>query len=153
MRKIDVNQIKRIHILINKLKLDDVVYRALLQGQYNVNSSKDLDFQQAQEFIMLLETKAVSAGVWKSNFNRRQKYNELGNRPGYASPAQLRMIESMWHDVSFLDGEAERKKALNRLIFKITGANCIEDLFFEDVKKIVRALKSMKQTKKALGGV
>ena len=89
-------------------------------------------------------------GIRSCSRNNRLKYEELGRRPGMATPRQLRMIEGMWAGVSRTHKEDHRQRALRKFIFRITH---VEDMRFLEnwqVQKIIRALEAMKEQKEAL---
>ena len=74
----------------------------------------------------------------------KDRFSDLGLRDGMASPAQLRMIEGMWMDVSSMPNRAAKEKALKGFLKRITG---VEELrFLEDwqVQKLIKALEHMK---------
>ena len=48
---ITTNQVKAIHILLRKYSIDDSVYRVWLEDIYNVSTSKDLNYIQADDLI------------------------------------------------------------------------------------------------------
>ena len=92
------SQIKKIHTLKNVLTLEDEVYREMLMS-YNVQSSKNLSYFDAVLFIRALEDKAVSLNLWQK---QPLKYANL-SRDDMATPAQLRMIEGLWRELSYVD--------------------------------------------------
>lgn len=71
----------------------------------------------------------------------RKKYDDLGKRPGMASPAQLRLLEVTWVNhkhVREKTPEALRKFIENR--FGVSGLRFIED---RDVGKVLKAVQSI----------
>lgn len=146
MRKIEAQQIKLIHTLKNAIKMDDEVYRDMLHGYSNqmrkIRSSKDLSYGEASHLIKKLTKLAKDAGAWK-DYRKRDKYEDLGTRPGMATPKQLRMLEAMWKDVSIVKNATARQKAFNKFIHRIVKVN--DPKWVEDwmVEKIIRALEAM----------
>lgn len=138
-------QIKKIHALKGAMKMPDDYYRKLIYSNYHPHtSSKDLTLDQANHFIENLETMAVQAGAWNP-YEGKSRFEELGARPGMATPAQLRLIEGIWKEVSNVRGEKKRKKALRAWIFKQFK---VSDLRFIDnsvARKVIHVLKIMQQ--------
>ncbi len=145
MKSITPGQIKKIHTLKSALGLDDASYRQRL-GAFGVESSKDLDFHQASLLLEDWETKAVASGVWEKRPLTRQHEN-LKGRPGMATPAQLRMIEGIWGEVSRRPDVKSRKAALRTFLEKITGISDLRFLDSEGAGKILVALKEMKKSR------
>jgi hypothetical protein len=123
--------------LRNKLQMTDEEYRCLLYGSYGVESSKQLTNEEAGQFLNKLIQDGVSAGVWKGNPTtapkapeKKQRYEDLGNRPGMASPKQLRMIESIWYSVSRATTPEDRARALRSFLSRF---DC-SDIRFIDKK-------------------
>jgi hypothetical protein len=154
------SQVKRIHTLAHLLRIPDDDYRAMIAsfGTFPVNvrpSSKKLTFQKANELIRRLSEMATAAGVHRSveapgraplSSCRPKKYDDLGKRPGMASPAQLRMLEAMWADVSFAPDPRSRHYAYEKFITRITGVSKPEWLEPLHVRKIKTAIESMKRS-------
>jgi hypothetical protein len=77
--------------------------------------------------------------------NLKTRFSDLGYRDGMATPAQLRMIEAIWIDVSRMPNYAAKQKALKGFLRRITG---VEELRFVEgwmVRKIITAIQHMKQ--------
>ena len=142
------NQIKMIHTLKNKLNLDEDIYRSML-STYNVESSKKLDFEDAKDLITKLQKMALEVGIWKKNKRRPSKYKELKGRSEMATPAQLRMIEGMWADVSYQETPEEREKALRKFLYRIVKVSDLSFLKSTQVSKVINALKAMKWQKRS----
>ncbi|HNW35280.1 MAG TPA: DUF1018 domain-containing protein [Candidatus Ozemobacteraceae bacterium] len=146
-------QIKTIHVLINALRIEDDVYRGLLEG-YGVASSKDLSFDKAAALISRLATDAQSAGVWTPKQGPK-RYEHLDARSEeWASPAQLRLIEGLWNDVSYMSTQGERRLALRRFVEKRFGFSALEFIPAKSVRKIVQTFEAMKaeNDRKKTGG-
>ncbi|MDQ7799534.1 MAG: regulatory protein GemA [Candidatus Edwardsbacteria bacterium] len=138
--------VKKIHTIKGAMKLTEGDYRAMLGG-YGVDTCKDLQYSQAVDMLDKLETQAVSMGVWEKR-SGKGKYEGLGNRPGKAAPSQLRMIEAMWAEVSRQDTAQARAEALGKFVKRITGIDHITWLGPADVRKVARALQTMKTQKR-----
>ena len=131
-----------IGFLRRALNLADDTYYAILEINYSAGSSKDLTYAEAEELIGQLRINAVKSGALKAS-----RFFGLDRDKKMASPKQLRMIEAMWKDVSFKETEEDRKTALNRFIYRITGKQRLRFLTAVDIRKIVNALNKMKEGK------
>ena len=135
-------QVKTIHVLVKALQIEEDVYRAMLE-ELGVASSKDLSFSQAAALIGRLAANAKSAGVWTPR-QAPKRYEHLDIRSEeWASPAQLRLIEGLWNDVSYVPAE-ERRKALRRFIEERFGFSALEFIPAKGVRRIVQTLEAMK---------
>lgn len=140
-------QRQQIGILRNTLGFDEDTYRDMLAA-YGVTSSKDLPISDASELIDALKKNAIRQGLLKPTKQytfQKYKYDNLGRRPGMASPKQLRMIEGMWFKISRQKTEEAREKALQVYIKKITNKDHMQFLTALDVRKLVRALQNTKK--------
>lgn len=140
--KIVKPQIQKIHIAKKELNLTDSEYKDLLSN-FDVSSSKDLDYKQAEELLTIFE----KLGWTKKQSNKKslkEKYEDLNPRGfGFASPGQLRKIEALYRD---LNG-SESNEGLNKLIKRIVKIDHISWLKKKDVPKILKCLENMKQSK------
>lgn len=140
---INAYQIKIIHTLKNNLELSNDEYQSILSG-YNVTTSKDLDYITAQSLISKLEAAGVAKGVWNKRKPKIMKrFENLKERTGMATPAQLRMLESMWCTVSVQKTLKEKQDAFNKFLNNRFGIARIEWLESNMVAKVKRTLKSM----------
>jgi phage gp16-like protein len=152
---INGRQIKTIHAITNKLGMHDDEYRTLLYGMFEVLSSKDLSWAEAEDLISDLNRKSGSRNEDRgtrtdkssdtkhrsSNLNRR--YADLDGRPGMATAAQCRMIAGMWADVSRMEDAESREKALRGFLYRIVGVDHFRFLKRWQVEKVVRAMEAM----------
>lgn len=147
IKPIMLAQIKRIHTIIHVLQIDDDTYRAALSERFNVASCKDLSINQAQAFIKELEN--ISIAVERDNHypaeKQPERFSELDNRPGMASPQQLRKIEAMWQDVSVVSEQNARGRALRQFVQRVAGVADMRFLDSEGAGKIINALNAMKR--------
>lgn len=138
---------RKLHTLKGKLGMSEDDYRAML-AEYGVDTSKDLAYVEYRELVGRLENTAVAAGVWERLEYRKaepqKRFEDLGRRPGMASPAQLRKIEAMWAAVSRADTTTARRKALDHFLSNRFGVDRVEWLPFETVPKVIRALSAMR---------
>jgi hypothetical protein len=145
---IDKDSIKLIHVLKAKCALTDDEYRAMLVP-YKAESSLDLTAIQAARFIDTLKDLARSKGV--KFFNdppppRRGGGLGGGERPRwFATPAQLRKIVAMWHDVSRQTDPDARRKALDKWLYKRFGFGSLDMVSKAKVGAIIKALESMEK--------
>jgi hypothetical protein len=144
MRKaITPEQVKLVHTLTHALGLPDDDYRAILWAQFKAKSCKDLDCGQARNLLDDLEAKAVAAGVWQKQAGSRKKYNNLNYRDGMASPAQLRMVEGLWAEVSHAEEPDARNRALRSFLERIAKVSDARFLTGTGAQKVITGLKAM----------
>ncbi len=143
-------QIKAIHTIKSKIGLCDEYYRCML-SQYGVESSKDLTFEQAEGLWATLQQMAKEAGIGKRKITKGKKYDDLeadGKRdPSMATPRQLRMIEAIWSDVSYMGNARERAKALRVFIEKRFRVSDLRFVTKTNASKIIKTLEAMLQSK------
>ncbi len=125
------------------LNISEELYRELL-SQFGVETSKDLTSQQIEELTSQLRNNAQVQGLYRAKPSfLKYKYNNLAERQGMASPAQLRKIEVMWKNVSRQKNDKDRESALQTMIKKITGKDHIKFLTPIDVRKIIKTFENM----------
>lgn len=133
------------------LGLSDDLYHDIL-WTWGVDTSKDLTASQAELLLKQLKEKAIGEGKYepKARYKAQKwKYNNYIDRDEImASPAQLRMIEGLWFEVSTQTNDTDREHALNKLCQRITGKARIIFLTKPEVSKLIKALNSMKLSKK-----
>ena len=148
-RAITSRQIKKIHALKSAIKTPDHIYRIMLSEDFGVYTSKDLNFSQAERVIERLETHAINMGVWeRSKF--KDKYDELGGRPGMPTPAQLRMVEGIWAELYPESDEKAHETHLRKYLSKFFHVSDMRFLDAEMVNKVLFALKAMQSRKKEM---
>lgn len=150
-----MDQLRVIHGLRRTLGCTDDEYRGMLLDGFNVESSKLLTDDQARNFILKLRDRL---GYAPSGAHGPRKFEHLAGRPGQATPAQLRMLEAMWKDVSKVRSVKDREEAMVALLknrFGISGG--LAWLERKDVQKVVKLLRVMKadqdKQRAAEGGV
>ena len=140
-----VQQRKVIHILKNRIGMSDEDYRDILEANYGVRSSLDLTDLEAEELIRFFRTMISGKQVYSST-GYKKRYNELTGRPArYATPKQLRMIEAMWAEVSYIEDPVRRRIALDKFCRRIVGEYRLEDVKKWQVQKLVKAIENMKK--------
>lgn len=168
-KPITAAQIKRIHTIISILKVSDDNYRAVLDSRFGVTTCKALTITQAKSFLDELEE--LSRKMCNEQYQARQeadrqkaeeesrraaesrpkKFDDLDNRPGMASGAQLRKIEAMWQDISIIPEAEPRARALRRFVLRITGCMGLRFLTDEDAGKVLNALTAMERRERQNG--
>lgn len=155
-------QIRKIHALKSRLKMSEQDYRNLIMETDDgfAVSSLEMSEESGERLIAILEDAALKAGVWQKpvrigeggssspNWVKR-KYENLGERKGMASPAQLRMIAAMWAQVSRVPKDG-RQKALQHFIHRLVGVDAMEFIEQRHVRIIVEAVRAMKRQKEAV---
>lgn len=129
---ITAGQIKKIHVLKARLGLDDDVYRERLRALFGVESSTNLSLDQAATFIQGLIGHGADS----------EKRSGQRARNGYASPAQIAFIESLWAQISRARPDRQ-KKALRSFVARQAKVSDLRFLRDKDASKIICALKAM----------
>lgn len=156
-KPITLAQVKRIHVVKHLLGISDGDYRSCLETRFGVTSSKDLTLLQAKSFIGDLDQLALKLqgerhhaeyekAIHKAEEPEAQKpkrFDNLDNRPGMASGAQLRKISAMWSDISIIPDYDARGRALRRFILRTANVADMRFLTMEDAGKVIEALKAM----------
>jgi hypothetical protein len=160
-KPITAAQIKRIHTIKHILGISDENYRECLDSRFGVTSCKDLTLMQARSFLDELEKYALQVrddsdkaecevARQRAEAAKPKRFENLDNRPGMASGKQLRKIEAMWQDISFIPEAEPRARALRRFIHRITGVMDLRFLDSQMAGKVIIALGAMeKQAGKA----
>lgn len=139
--KIAGNQIAKIHIAKQQLGLTDQQYRDVLSSYINVDgnpctSSKELNYKQAEVLLGLF----TKLGFKQKHNGNTKKYDELAGRDSsFATPAQLRKINSLW----MINAREKTEDAMNRFISHKTTVNHIRFLLKKDVNKIITAISKL----------
>jgi hypothetical protein len=136
-------QIKIIHTLKSRLKLDESDYRALLSS-YGVESSKELSYLLAKELVSKLQTRAEAAQV---STPKEKRFDKMGERPGMATPAQLRKIEVCWMEVSRAPTDDAKRKALVVFLRNHFEVSALEWISSDMASKVIRTIQAMKKQK------
>jgi len=135
----DRKTLAKIHIAKKELNLSDEEYRQILYDCFGVDSSKYLTDEQANMLIAIF----VDMGFKPKKKEQKQqpkKYDELGERKGFATPAQLRKIEAMWKLVS----REKTKQSLDKFLFRKFRVMKLENLPFDKVPAVLKTLEAMK---------
>jgi hypothetical protein len=155
-KPITAAQVKRIHTILHILGVSDDNYRAALDSRFHVTSCKDLTLHQAHSFIDELEKLALQVQGDRHRAQREEselqaeegkakRFENLDNRPGMASSAQLRKVEAMWQDISIIPEPDARGRALRHFIKRIAGVADLRFLDSQAVGKVINALNAMQK--------
>lgn len=92
-------QVKLIHVMLTRQKIDDDDYRALLESLYGVDTCKNLTRKQANELLTRLGAgqKPKPAQAAKPAPPRRRDPNVVA----LATPAQHQLIRALIHEVKW----------------------------------------------------
>ena len=92
-------QVKLIHVMLTRQKIDDDDYRTLLESLYGVDTCKNLTRKQANELLTRLGAgqKPKPAQAAKPAPPRRRDPNVVA----LATPAQHRLIRALIHEVKW----------------------------------------------------
>lgn len=133
----------KIHSALNALGWADEEYYSSLWGMFEVESKTELSLAELDAYIQFLRKRMVEKGLleptevkwgWGAN-----KYESLGHRPGYANPAQLRLVEATWREVA----RDESDEAMRKFFQNHVGIDHIIWLEQDDVRDVLIALKKM----------
>lgn len=136
-------QIKKIHTLKNLLSIDNDLYIDMLMS-FGVQSSKNLTFTEANILLEILEEKAVAQNLW---VKQPKKYESLKRNDNMASSAQLRMIESLWREIAYINNDKFSKSSLRKFLknkFKI------DDIMFLTKTKATKVIQGIMAIKKSI---
>ncbi len=147
MRKISPGQIKVLHTLKSKLGIEQDVWDGIL-ADYKVTSSTQLSFENARELASNLAADAKQIGVWK-DFERKRP----AEIDGMATPGQKDMLRRIWDRVSRTVNPDDRKRALDKMVLRITGVSKLDWLPRELVSKVKKTLDTMDIQQSEKGGV
>lgn len=137
-------QIALIHMLVGALGIPDEAYRETLMHNFGVTTSKALTHSDAEELIGALEERAIEKGVWR-RYEGRSKYERLGQRPGMATPAQLRKIEALWKGASTAMDTKAREKGLRTFLHRHFKVSDLRFLPMGKVSKVIYTLERMQK--------
>jgi len=148
-KKILPVQIQKIHIAKKQLNLSDEDYRDILSNFKNAfgwpcKSSTELNEHQANVLINDIFKKKL--GWREKKFGKPLKYEEYNTRDQkFASPAQMRLIESTWmHNINVKE---KTDRALNNFIYRILKVNHISFVLKKDVNRLLKAIEKLSPLK------
>lgn len=133
-REVTPNQLKVLGMARKATDVSDRVYYEALQLYGGVNSGADLDSRGRVMMMLLLEHEGFQAPGMKD------ADPGLASRPGFASAAQVRLIETLWREWS---GGAD-DAALNAWLERYYRVSALRFLPAVSASKAITALKAMK---------
>lgn len=132
-------QLALVHVAKKQLGLDDAAYRAALERAAGVRSARDLDGPGLD---------AAMAEFTRLGFRQkpgRPDGPDYGERWGFATPAQVRLIRDLWNEYTKGEGtELSLGKWLNRTY----GCSALRFLTSADAPKAITALMEMARRRK-----
>lgn len=149
-------QLAKIHIMAKQAGLDDVTYREMLCAVTGKSSCSQMSYMEASRVIEHLarrmghkaqSTRQRAKGKEhraQSTEQRARKYEDLGSRPGMATPSELRKIEAMWAEVAY----GNPKATLRRFLFR--GWRCSDPRFLT-ARQAWEAIEAVKQIQRRRG--
>lgn len=145
---ITIAQIKKIHALVNSLRLKEEYYKAIL-FRYGAETSKELSKSEAIKFINELmamqkeqQLKSMNKGVTGVHSEGRLVYF---NRKSKATDNQIEYIAGLWLNIS----ENKDYRSLMWFIKRITKKLYIhiESITLQEASKIIVALEKWNKQK------
>lgn len=127
-------EFRRLHALAHILGMDDEAYRDMLMDRYGVRSSKELHSATRKALIRDL-TSQVSI--------KTKRFTDFKDRQDKASPAQLRAVEAMWNQVTRMEIAADKRKALDSFVHRLTGVRLLRWCSKKDIRVIIKAIQAM----------
>lgn len=121
-----------LHVAKKQLGLTDDDYRAMLSRAAGVNSAADLSDDGFQLVVFEFERLGFRSTKAKTSF---------GHRRGFASPAQVAAIRSLWREWRGEDDPGEA--ALNAWLTKFHKVSALRFVSADKVTAVLVALKSM----------
>ena len=134
-----------VHIGKKELGLDESTYKFLLLGTVGKQSCKEMTLAELWRVVDFMVKKGFKIGS-KLKAEGPKPYDELDDRPGMASPEQLRTIEMLWAQIT---NSPDFEKSLRKFIFKIAKVSDIKFLTLEGATKVIGALKKIRKIKDA----
>ena len=130
MSALHPKKIGLLHVAKKQLALEDADYRAVLLRMAGVESAADLT--DAGFDLVMYEFARLG---FKSTGSARS----YGERPGFASGAQVAMVRRLWREYHGSDDDA----ALNAWLNRFHHISALRFVTSEKVQKIIPALKAM----------
>lgn len=141
--KISKKQVCMLQVARRTLGMEQDDYRAILDQEAGVDSTKDIEREDFQGVLRRFE--ALGFQRKDSNGRNRPRGKDHGWRMNRASPAQVRYIRDLWFE--FTDGKGDDRtlgKWLERQ-FKVSDLRFVGDA---QAAKVITALRSMVSNKR-----
>lgn len=123
--------LKVIHVAKRMVGLDDIAYRALLEGAAGVSSAGELETNA--------QFRAVMAAFERLGFPSRRGKDTGTRPPDMMSQRQEAYIRGLWS----LASRAKDEKSLRAVVKRICGVSDIAFLKKGDAAKVILALREM----------
>jgi hypothetical protein len=120
-----------------QLDLDDATWRALLERVAGVRSSSDLDQATFTALVFDLE---------RLGFNNTSRGKPFGERPGFATGAQLALIKRLWGEYIAQPGG---ETGLSTWLRRTYHIDHLRWLGFDQARGAIEGLKAMVNRRKA----
>ena len=133
-RTIKPGQLKTLGMARKVTEISDFNYYHLIQRYGGVNSASDLDDRGYELTLLCLE------GLGFSNPALDRTDLSLADRPGFASPRQVALVQALWAEWA---GNADAA-ALNAWLERYYRVSALRFLSAANASKAVTALKAMK---------
>lgn len=131
----DRKTLAKIHIAKKELNLSDTEYRQILKKCFGVETSKHLTQQQAEMLISIFVDMGYKPKTREQS--GRKKFDHIGEREEFATPAQMRKIEALWKATGV-------KQELNIFLQKKFKVISLENLPADKVSKVIKAIQSIR---------
>ena len=133
----------KIHIAKKALALSDEVYRRTLREITGEQTARNLSAGQIAKVLnhfRRLGWQPAPAKPHPASLRGRKRFDELGSRPGMATPAQLRKIE-----VSWMTGGGIRAKTVRAMRHFLRNRFGLSDPRFIDSRRVTPILAAIKR--------
>ena len=134
--QINNTQKKLIHVGLQKLGIDDALYRSMLRDRFNAASCLDLSYSQASAFIDELKKKGFRI---HSRRQSRPPRSRAANVVYLPSKQQLMLIEHLRHDIQWRVHDGYQ-----RFVFKMFARTHLKTA--TEAAKLIEALKNILKT-------
>ncbi|MCY3873229.1 MAG: regulatory protein GemA [Rhodobacteraceae bacterium] len=142
--KITPGQVRLLRTAQRKLGMSDDDYRALLDREAGVTSTKDLRRDDVQ--AVLARFQALGFEQTARGGRKRKRGKDHGWRRDMASPEQVRMIRDLWFE--FTDGEGD-DRSLGKWLERTFKVSDVKFVGYRQGQKVITALISMNRRKQA----
>ena len=133
-----------VHIAKAELGLDDATYRAMLRRITRRTSAAKCTNRQLEQVLDHLRRLGWQAGKPRP----ARKYDDLGERPGMATPRELRYIEALWAELTPEQDETIRARTLRAFLRSQYRVEDITWLTEGQAHAAIEALKAIKRRRK-----
>lgn len=135
---------RRQHALLavarRRLALGEERWRAILAQAAGVGSERELDQAGFEAVLAVLEHLGFAPAVPLGP--------TYGDRPGFATAAQVQLIRVLWREWSLAEGD-DRASGLDTWLRRSFGVDSLRFLTAGDARGAITALKKMKARKRA----